>query len=155
MKKGINSLLILVVVCIWSYIIYIFFFYKKNVVYTEREYNNPSSELLIQKDTFSFKTLKRNPFLYKTILVNRKHIKMKTIDRSIQKVTFTSWPRIEYVGYLEKGEQHQKIVLLRVNNKLEKHRKSSLINNEIKIQYIDHDSIQLFFKGNTKTILKF
>lgn len=151
-KQLLNKILLIVVLAIWGYIIYTFFFKKKNTVntyeYTTQNYEIPAAN--ISKDTFEFKKLDRDPFLGRIKAPVRRIIKKKIVKAPVK--TYYRWPKIEYKGFIKKQSQETPSVLLRVNGKLKKLHIDELILNEIKIEKIEKKYIELSCKGNVKTI---
>ncbi len=167
-KKGTNIILILLMVVIWFFVFRKLFW--KNA--SEEKVSNVDSQksftpyILISKDTFELKPLKKDPFL----LSNRSNIKRKSQGESSRKkkrdvkITITEkkketsevfiWPKMGYYGFVQGSNNDDRLAVIKINNELIRARTNVEINQGIVIKAIYPDSLHLIRQGLRKTILR-
>lgn len=164
-KKKINIVLILVVLGLWGSIIYKTVYKYIAAPETVTEKSSSSHTVIssqINKDTFSIKTIARDPFLNKQIQqtvsstanqnaavrIAPRTVKPKIVVEKPKQLAI--WPNMSYHGYIQdsKGE----MVILKINAKMFRLRKNDLAEG-ITIKKISKDSLLLDF-NNEKKILK-
>mgnify|MGYP006173368547 FL=1 len=159
-KKTLNIILIVTVVALWGTVLYKYvnrFFNPIQNDFAVREFSSPISTK-IAKDTFDLQPLHRDPFLdrsmikrneEKPIRVNTQPKVIKTKTPEIQK----PFPLVHYYGYIKSQDKKEQLILLKVNNKLERVRLKSNIDGLI-INQIYKDSIQVSYNKELKMIKK-
>lgn len=163
-KKIINIILIIVVLSLWGTVIYK---YIDRLFYSETE-NSEVLELndfdfddllLVKKDTFDLKELGRDPFLDK-IKIKKidqdggERVKQKSISNVIEnteKKQNISFPSVEYYGYIKSKEKKEELILIKINQKLERVRLKSNVDGLL-IEKIYKDSLTVKFGKEIKTI---
>lgn len=154
MKKTINIVLISIVIGLWGAIIYK---YLKNYFTFENTliHENVKIYSLIkinERDTFSLTNLNRDPFLGKTTkkykpqsVNNNSNTKVsnKTIKPISSKIP-SSIPIIQYFGTIKSSNKKDELVILKINNVVQKLRLNSEYNG-VKIKKIFKDSIMISF----------
>lgn len=160
MKKRINIVLLIFVVGLWSTIIYRYvtsLSIKNNSLSDFQDIVNNDKFNLKEKDTFELRLIDRDPFLNKNFnkvqsysTINHKNISTKkNIPKSIY--TISSFPSLNYLGYIKSQNNKNELVLIKVNNKLIKYRINEF-KEGIKVISINKDSIQILFNNKRKII---
>ena len=163
-KKTINVVLICVVISLWGTVLYKYvnrFFIEDTTLISQ---DNPNFNLtfnVIEKDTFKLSKLKRDPFLNKmytnTERVTYKKTALKnTLPKPIvitEQSKFVAFPNIEYFGYIKSKNKSEELVLLKVNNRLERVKINSNIDGLV-IKKIYKDSIEIYFNKEKRTFIK-
>lgn len=160
-KKQINIALIIIVLALWGTVLYKYvnrFFSNDNeIVYNQPEFSIPIAK--IDKDTFELKLLERDPFLAKTTLKKESNsIVKKALSKPVFKKTPAPiinkpFPIVQYFGYIKSQDKSQKLILLKVNNRLERVRLSDNVDGLI-IKEIYKDSVIVSFNKIHKSISK-
>lgn len=159
-KKQINIALIIVVLLLWGAVLYKYvnrFFNNEEIVYQQPEFSLPIAK--IEKDTFELQLLVRDPFLGKiTIKKESNPIIKKIISKPIVKNTpepiiTKPYPIVQYFGYIKSHDKNQKLILLKVNNRLERVRLNDNIDGLI-VEQIYKDSVVVSFNKIEKSITK-
>ncbi len=147
-KKHINIVLIIAVVGLWGTVLYKYvnrFFNTDELAYTSQDFSMPIIAK-IEKDTFAIKPLERDPFLGKLLIKKQnnfipKNVVIKTpIVKTPEIKIDKPFPRVQYFGYIKSQDKSEKLILLKVNNKLERVRLNSNIDGLI-IKQIYKDSV--------------
>lgn len=160
LKKKINSVLLILVIGLWSVILY-----KLAMNYIIKKENNKVQNLahieskikMIKKDSFFWTKPKRDPFL--DVEYGEKIIvkPLKTLNSSSNRVEKKqplkiNIPLIQYFGYIT-TENNQSSALLKINNKKIK----LLLNQEhegLRLVTIYRDSIKVTYNNQSKIISK-
>lgn len=159
-KKHINIILILAVISLWGTVLYKYvnrFFGDEVIVYNQPEFSLPIAK--IEKDTFQLLPLERDPFLGKIIVQKENQpIRNKTLNKfSVKKVEEPilnkPYPIVQYFGYIKSQDKSQKLILLKVNNRLERVRLNDNIDG-LEIKEINKDSVVVSFNKIQKSIHK-
>lgn len=154
MKKTTNIVLISIVIGLWGTIIYK---YLKNYFSFENTLIHENGKIyslikINERDTFSLTNLNRDPFLgkitkkYKPQSVNNNSsikINNKTIKPISSKIP-TTIPTIQYFGIIKSSNKKDELVILKINNVVQKLRLNSEYNG-VKIKKIFKDSIMISF----------
>lgn len=159
-KKHINIVLILLVVFLWGTVLYKYvsrFFGDEEIVYDQPGFSLPIAK--IEKDTFQLLPLERDPFLGKIIVKDKnQHIRKESLHKStVKKVVEPKinmpFPIVQYFGYIKSKDKSQKLILLKVNNRLKKVRLNDEVNGLV-IKQIYKDSVVVLFNKVEKSIFK-
>lgn len=159
MKKRLNVVLILVVVCLWGIV---GFRVVKNYFYTAKTATlNVHDKLkitnmIVERDTFLLEHIDRDPFLNRmAVTKNDKSFipSKKRINHAKNKIERppVAWPDIKYFGYIKatgKGE----VALLKVNGTLVRIHKGET-NNGLFVKNIYKDSVTVTFNKDKKSFL--
>ena len=158
-KKKINIVLIVLVLGLWGTIGYRTvnqYFFKHSV--NDRKVVNTNLNLnKINKDTFQMQNIARDPFLNVSLINNAvkktyKQQPMKIKAFVIEKpIVVINWPSISYHGYIKSKNKTDELVLIMIDKKLYKLRKSDDIIG-IKLYKIYKDSVELTFNKQKKII---
>lgn len=167
-KKQLNIILILVVLALWGTIAYksIYRFFPNEIDNPSITNSNLSINLQkIKKDTFALQPLNRDPFLDKSLQTEKKIISTNNSNVVIPKAKITKppkvvvakpipvWPTIAYYGYIKSYQKSEELVLVKINNQLEKMRKNQNIEG-VKILRVFKDSIEVTFNKQKRYIVK-
>lgn len=167
-KKGINIILILLMVLIWFFVFRRIFWINTS----EEKLSKVDSQksftpyVLISKDTFELKPLKKDPFL----MSNRSNINRKPERESSRKkkrdvkITITEkkketsevfiWPKMGYYGFVQGSNNDDRLAVIKINNELIRARTNVEISKGIIIRAIYPDSLHMVRQGLKKTILR-
>lgn len=159
-KKMINAVLIIVVVSLWGTVSYKYinrFFGENEVFYDTPENYNFDTLSVISKDTFKLQPLTKDPFLNK--IVTQPKIQSSSIPKQsiIKKEpvlkTPIQFPAVQYYGYIKSKDKKEELILVRINNRLERVRLNDNIDGLI-INKIYKDSIVVNFNKETRSFKK-
>lgn len=160
-KKQINIALIIIVLALWGTVLYKYvnrFFSNDNeIVYNQPEFSIPIAK--INKDTFELQTLVRDPFLGITTIKKEsnpiiKKTKIKPVfEKNTDLVPTKPFPIVQYFGYIKSQDKTQKLILLKVNNRIERVRLNDNIDGLI-VKQIYKDSVTVSFNKIEKSISK-
>ncbi|MDK2772179.1 MAG: hypothetical protein KYX68_08155 [Flavobacterium sp.] len=160
-KKQINIALIIIVLALWGTVFYKYvnrFFSNDNeIVYNQTEFSLPITK--IEKDTFELKLLERDPFLAKTMLKRESNsIVKKALNKPVFKKTPVPiinkpFPIVQYFGYIKSQDKNQKLILLKVNDRLKRVRLKDNIDGLV-VEQIYKDSVVLRYNNSAKSISK-
>ncbi|MCO6173445.1 hypothetical protein NHF50_00145 [Flavobacterium sp. NRK F10] len=132
-KKHINIVLIAVVVALWGTVLYKYvnrFFANNDIAYTPEEFSAPVITQ-IKKDTFNLQPLIRDPFLGKILTKKEDHPSPRNIvqssipKRSVEPKVTKPFPIVKYFGYIKSQDKSEELILLKINNRLERVRLNS------------------------------
>lgn len=158
-KKHINIVLIVVVVGLWGTVLYKYvnrFFVTEDFPYTSQNLSMPIIAK-IKKDSFTIQPLERDPFLGKLLVKKQNNFTpnnpvIKSFVKKNPEPKMTNpFPRIQYFGYIKSQDKSEKLILLKVNNKLERVRLKANIDGLI-IEKIYKDSIEVLFNKEKRVI---
>lgn len=166
-KKQLNIILILIVLGLWSTIAYksLNRFFSNDIANNSNPNSNIGFNLKkIKKDTFLLQNLHRDPFLDRTLIeehnttgITSSNIVVPKTKIVRPKVITTKpipvWPSIAYYGYIKSYQKSEELVLVKINNQLEKMRKNQNIDG-VTILHVFKDSIEVEFHKQKKYILK-
>ena len=159
-KKKINKVLIIVVALIWGVVIYKFitpyFLNNDAVVITADALVNPSKVVIQKKDTVQLMIPERDPFLGKTIRKVKTAISKPVQSKKKQQsktVTATTWPSIEYLGFIKSKNSTSKLGLVRINGVLKRVRSGAEIRGVI-IKSIAEEKIVIQLGKDIKDFFK-
>lgn len=160
LKKTINIVLIVVVLSLWGTVMYKYvnrFFGDDELTLAQVANYKNSTFSIIEKDTFKLEPLTKDPFLNK---VFTKAIAQPKITRITPKAKVevrsklnTPFPLVQYFGYIKSEDKKDKLILLKINNRLERVRLNSIINGLV-IKKIYKDSVIVSFNKETKSFIK-
>jgi hypothetical protein len=160
-KKHINIVLIVVVVGLWGTVLYKYvnrFFVTEDLPYTSQNLSMPIIAK-IKKDSFTIQPLERDPFLGK-LLVKKQNdfrpnvvIKQPIVKKAPEIKITKPFPRVQYYGYIKSQDKSEKLILLKVNNKLERLRLKANIDGLI-IEKIYKDSIEVLFNKEKRVFIR-
>ncbi len=158
-KKYLNIVLGVLLVVIWSSVIYKYFGNKKTETPSVTLNQPPpiSFNNQIDKDTFNL-VIKNDPFkasksrfasegVKKSASKNSKKVSKKPISKKI------IWPKITYHGFVKSERNPTKLALIKVNGKLHRKRENETIDN-LSVLKAYSDSIIVSINNNNKTINK-
>lgn len=162
-KKPINIILICIVMLLWGTVIYRYFNnlsisdeYNTN----QEQYNSNITFNTIEKDTFKLLKLDRDPFLNKMYSNYESVLKQPLIKRNNPKsvnkkeqTRFAAFPNIKYFGYIKSKNKNEELVLLKINNRLERVKLKSKVEGLI-IEKIYGDSIEVLFNNEKRVFIK-
>jgi hypothetical protein len=159
-KKHINIVLIIAVISLWGTVLYKYvnrFLTTNELVYTQQNLSIPIVAK-IEKDTFTIYPLERDPFLGKLLVKKQNNFKtknpvIKSFVKNIEPKITSPFPRIQYFGYIKSQDKSEKLILLKVNNKLERVRLKANIDGLI-IEKIYKDSIEVLFNKEKRIFVK-
>lgn len=159
-NKQINIMLIVIVLALWGTVLYKYvnrFFFDEEIVYQQSEFSIPITK--IEKDTFELQPLNRDPFLGKVVLkkevkqINKKNIIKPVIKKVKEPIIIKPFPIVQYFGYIKSQENNQKLILLKINNRLKRVRLNDNVDGLI-VKQIYKDSVVVSFNKIQKSILK-
>lgn len=159
-KKTINIILILVVLSLWGTVGYKYinrFFGDDELDYTLSNTYNYDAISIIKKDTFALHPLTKDPFLNKVfskpttapIIVRSTPVVKKEPEPKI----ITPFPYVQYFGYIKSKDKKEELILIKVNNRLERVRLNSNIDGLV-IKKIYKDSVSVFYNNETRSFKK-
>lgn len=161
MKKKINIVLILAVLGLWGTVVYKavsqYLFPKEFVENATASTKSHFNSNLINKDTFHLEAIPRDPFLNKQyqnpIVPKVFHPKSinKTVAQVIIPIVNKNWPTITYYGYIKSKEKNEELILVKINQKLHKLRKTDQVEG-VTINKVYNDSIALYFNKEKRII---
>lgn len=166
MKKKINIILVLVVILLWSTVVWRSV--KNFLVQPTNTENTIAYEQVnlnkINKDTFELEKLNSDPFLKKSIIVGsnslestngikpinkQKKVPLPSLRKSdIKKVELSEILKIQYVGYLKSTNQIVETAIVRINGNI----KSMIVGKKydgIIVKKVFKDSIQVMCLNRT------
>jgi len=159
-KRGLNILLILLLVIIW------FFVFKKTYTLIDTNevvtipFNEPipkiESKKLVRED-YIFEPLVRDPFtqkakakaIYKTKKRKSKNDKVK--KKLIPQSDKLTWPKIQYFGFVQNSKKTTVMSLLKIDNRIHRVRKGNIVQ-DLTIVKVFNDSIIVKYNSVLKTI---
>jgi hypothetical protein len=161
-KKRINIALLLLVVGLWGTVGYKTinqYFFSKEFTFKDIKTTNTYNITKIEKDTFHLENIPRDPFLNKSSqILNQNPVVKKTYlpPKVLNKPVFVpklivNWPLVAYYGYIKSKDKTEELILVKIDNKLQKLRKNSEVNGLI-IKKVFNDSIEVFFNNEKKII---
>lgn len=155
-KSGINKVLIISLLLIWSVVGYKLisnFFGKQEVD------SIPTTPVSInldvnadKKEIFDLPIILRDPFLGNNNIQKKEIAAEQQIQKGFKKYNIP-WPQIQYYGFVKAENNDNPLVLLRVNNDLERIRKGNKINGLL-IKEIYRDSILVVFENEKRIFAK-
>jgi hypothetical protein len=159
-KKTINIALIVVVLSLWGTVMYKyvnrFFKNDESALAQVSNYEN-NTVSIIEKDTFELQPLTKDPFLNKVFTraiaqskIVRTTPKIKTVTKPKEVVPF---PRVQYFGYIKSEDKKEKLILLKINNRLERVRLNSTVDGLV-VKNIYKDSVLVYFNKETRSFIK-
>lgn len=159
-KKTINIILIIVVLSLWGTVGYKYidrFFASDEYKFDLMDADRNTTVSIIEKDTFVLEPLTKDPFLNKVFSkpINQPKIVRTTPKAKIKlkpKVT-TPFPIVHYFGYIKSKDKKEELILLKVNNHLERVRLNSDINGLV-VKQIFKDSVIVIFNKETRSFYK-
>jgi hypothetical protein len=165
-KKRLNIILILLVLGLWGTVAYKSlnrFFPSEDIVLNDTISNQNFNLKKIEKDTFTFKNLNRDPFLDKALVVKTNPVVLKSTaprpkTTTIPKPIVNSkplpiWPQVSYYGYIKSHQKTEELILVKIDNNLLKVRKNQNIDGVV-IKRIFKDSIEVLFNKEKKFVYK-
>tara|TARA_R110002072_G_scaffold287464_4_gene453158 strand:+ start:30746 stop:31237 length:492 start_codon:yes stop_codon:yes gene_type:complete len=153
-KSLLNKTLIVALLIIWALIGYKFFYgFSSTSEIPLQEIQIPAVNSALKKKDFELKLVDRDPFLgtYTTKPPPQVNTEKKIISN--QKRNNTSWPLIEYFGFIQNETSKNPLVMLSVNNKLIRIKKGTEYEG-LKIQDVFRDSISIKRGSQIKIFLK-
>jgi hypothetical protein len=166
MKKKVNGILLLLVLCLWGAVGYktIKNYFNSNNTVNKIENNRSIETKQIRKDTFQLEKIVRDPFLNKqaaepkSIVASNYNWKPKNIPKkslpsvSAEPLDVTiNWPQISYYGFIKSKNKSEEMILVKIDTQLHKLRKNSSING-VFIHKVYRDSIEVNFNKQRKVI---
>jgi len=163
-KKLLNGVLILILIVTWVFVGKKVFYMVGNKGTEKINYSSSVSTAenpVFSKDTFNLIHIQRDPFLgsiskgKKKVSLNQNKVH-KIINTDITNKNLNSvitWPKLKYFGYMKGGGSQQKLVLIKINNKLHRLRAKEEIE-EIYVSSVYADSVILKKGKEYKTIFK-
>ena len=164
MKKKVNILLIIAVLLLWGGVIYkvLSNYLVKGEGDKTMERHAEGKIRIVEKDTFTFRPLRRDPFLNRP-LKSREEIpngrrqnasKLLNSPKAPAAIKGTvQFPAIQYYGFIKSKEKKEELILLKVDGRLKKmHLNESF--EGLAIIKVFRDSVIISNKSQTKTILK-
>lgn len=159
-KKTINIILIIVVLSLWGTVGYKYinrFFGNNELAYNISNDYNYDAISIIKKDTFTLQPLTKDPFLNKVFL---KPIKQTQNSHSVpitkkepEIKTITPFPSVQYFGYIKSKDRKEELILVKINNRLERVRLNSEIDGLV-IKKIYKDSVSVFYNNEIRSFKK-
>jgi hypothetical protein len=159
-KKTINVILIIVVLSLWGTVGYKYFnrfFMSDEIAYDFTDAYGNTTVSIIEKDTFDLQPLAKDPFLNKVLF---KPVRSSKIVRTTPKVKIgvkpkvtTPFPMVHYFGYIKSKDKKEELILLKINNRLERVRLNSNVSGLV-VKKIYKDSVIVFFNKETKCFKK-
>jgi hypothetical protein len=157
MKKKINIVLLLLVLCLWGTVIYRYvsqYFLKTDISITAHQKKIFIENKILTKDTFDMQNSHRDPFLNKSIAVrnffsgSRRSAKI-TVKEKPKVISTKSFPRIQYYGYIKSDGKSAETFLLNIDGsffKLNLHQDKQ----GLKIVALKKDSIKVSYNKEVK-----
>lgn len=112
---------------------------------------------IIEKDTFELQPLTKDPFLNK---VFTKTIAQPKVARVTPKAKvevkpneIVAFPKVQYFGYIKSEDKKDKLILLKINNRLERVRLNSTVDGLV-VKKIYKDSVIVSFNKVTRSFIK-
>ena len=159
-KKMINAVLIIIVVSLWGTVSYKYinrFFGDNEVFYDTSENYNFDTLSVISKDTFKLQPLTKDPFLNK--IVTQPKVQSSPVPKQpiVKKEPILKspipFPALQYYGYIKSKDKEEELILVKINNRLERVRLNDNIDGLI-INKIYKDSIVVNFNKETRSFKK-
>lgn len=171
MKKKVNIILLLVVLTLWGTVAWRSL---KNFLYQPSEVENTTlyqsiNINKIEKDTFKFEKLNRDPFLQKSITIATPKIGYSSNTKPIanskkgnlsnfykpttKKTEPSNMPVIKYIGYIKSTQQKEEMVLLKINENSKRYVVGKKYD-DILIKKVYKDSVQIFYMKKSIMIKK-
>ena len=125
MKKKLNIVLLVLVLCLWGTVIYRYlnqYFIKEQVLSQSNNSITVVENKILPKDTFELPKINRDPF-HNTTKGEIKPPLRKTIPRKVVKedklkaVYKNPFPKIQYYGYIKSNGKSQETILLSADGK--------------------------------------
>ncbi len=162
-KKTINGLLIAFCITIYAAIFYKAFGKKEAInepLGDIGNYTNANLDISNDKDSISLFFPKRSPFGTPSrrniqSVKNSKKVKPNTSNKPKSKKENLVWPNITYYGFLESKKSNNKLVVVKVEDKIFKKREGDDLNDDLKIIKAYGDSLIISFGKVLKTVIKF
>lgn len=163
MKKKLNIVLLLLVLCLWGTVLYKYvnqYFIKKGHIQYTTAYHLSGGKIMV-KDTFELKSIERDPFLNNIIetksalsTTRKIYVPIKHSPKELPKLnTKIPFPNIQYYGYIKALDKSKENILISRNGKFMK-----LSLNEaaegLKIIKLSNDSIKVDFNKESKWFVK-
>lgn len=159
-KKAINIILIIVVLSLWGTVGYKYinrFFSNDEIAYNLSNDYNYNEISIIKKDTFILQPLTKDPFLNKVF--SKPKIQTQ-ISPSIPKTNINPkpkeiipFPSVQYFGYIKSKDKKEELILVKINNRLERVRLNSNIDGVV-VKKIYKDSIIVNFNNEVRSFIK-
>lgn len=159
-KKAINIGLIIIVLSLWGTVSYKYinrFFGSDELAYNLPNDYNYGTVSIIKKDTFLLEPLAKDPFLNKVFSKPKQPTqristspKIKTEPKPKEVILF---PSVQYFGYIKSKDKKEELILVKINNRLERVRLNSTIDGLV-IKKIYKDSVTVFFNNETRSFKK-
>lgn len=159
-KKMINAVLIIIVVSLWGTVSYKYinrFFGDNEVFYNTSENYNFDTLSVISKDTFNLQPLTKDPFLNK--IVTQPKVQSSPVPKTpvVKKEPILKspipFPAVQYYGYIKSKDKKDELILVKINNSLERVRLNDNIDGLI-IKKIYKDSIVVHYNKETRSFKK-
>lgn len=157
MKKGVNFLLILVLLGIWGVAAMRFYgnFFKNNFD-APISHTSVSKFNIQKKDTFNLLPLQRDPFFNKLLFEEgKKNNKLPRKSKSpVNKkpvALVKNFPIVEYFGYIKSGASE--MYLISINGKIQRLKLNESFEG-MKLVKTYKDSVQVSFSGMKKNLSK-
>ncbi|NHN27412.1 hypothetical protein FIA58_017160 [Flavobacterium jejuense] len=159
-KKAINIVLIIVVLSLWGTVSYKYinrFFGNDEIAINLSNDYNYNAISIIKKDTFALEPLTKDPFLNK-VFSKPKEQTIRTITIPKPKIDPKPkegilFPSVQYFGYIKSKDKKEELILIKINNRLERVRLNDNIDGLI-INKIYKDSIVVHFNKETRSFKK-
>ena len=154
-KQKLNKILIPALILIWAFVGYRFISNKDSTPSPIDNHKNSklaTNVSTVIRDTIQINKLNRDPFLGTYLAKKSKSIK-KTVKRKPKAIKITSWPQVEYFGYVKNHNNKSPLVLLKVNGRVKRIRKEDKLE-VFRIKSIYKDSIIISIGREKRTIKK-
>lgn len=161
-KKAINLGLICLVIALWGTVLYKYinrFFISEGNFVSQTEYYSDLSSKIVKKDTFKLLKLKRDPFLNKNFVSQKNIVQPQKEFNKPRKLSVSNsnsvvdFPSIKYYGYIKSKSKNEELVLLKINNRLERVKVNSSINGLV-VKNIYKDSIEISYNKQNRIYFK-
>ncbi len=161
MKKKINIVLLLFVLCLWGTVLYRYvnqYFIKNEPLAVANTKNFSAKDEILKKDTFELKTIVRDPFLGSYAGVGKQTMRSKRVlpkkeKKETPKVTYKAlFPNVRYFGYIKSiDNKAQETALLSIDGKfLRLHLNEN--RDGLKITTLTKDSIKVSYNKESKWV---
>ncbi|MCF6133372.1 hypothetical protein [Flavobacterium wongokense] len=165
MKKKLNIVLLLLVLCLWGAVIYKYvnqYFSKNEPVSYVNTANYSTKTEIVKKDTFELNRIARDPFLggYASVVKSnnsnsvRRVFPRREVKKEPLKVNISRFPNVQYFGFIKAIDKtSQEMILLGVDGKfLRLHLNQD--SDGLKVTALNKDSIKVNYNKETKWIPK-
>ena len=159
-KKMINAVLIIIVVSLWGTVSYKYinrFFGDNEVFYNTSENYNFDTLSVISKDSFNLQPLTKDPFLNKIVIQQKIQSSSIPKENIVKKEPILKssipFPAVQYYGYIKSKDKKEELILVKINNSLERIRLNDNIDGLI-IKKIYKDSIVVHYNKETRRFKK-